>query len=496
MKKFLLTSMFILFFIQVSFAQITIDSSDFASAGDQVIMISDTVVSGMAITPGSASPQAWDYSALELDNVDTMYFMDVANSPDPGMFPTSNLVMNLVDTWFYLIKTDADLSLLGINGDIFGQGIPVSLAFGSALKQAEFPSTLGTTFTSTVMIDTVVEDNFSPGGLFDSLHLKRTIIFTSTIDAWGELTLQTRTDSVIRKFDIEVSVDSVWGKVGGVWTGPVLTDSTTKYYYRFLAKNADYFVLEAEATGPEGDIAAALFQAGQDVFAGVDSYTEPLCYGDPSGSITLITVGGTAPYSYAWSDGQTGQTATGLAGGTYSCTVSDNAGSQYVVSFTLNQPDSIDIAVDQITPDDGTNTGAIDLTVTGGTSPFTFAWSNGAATEDISGLAAGNYTITVTDGNGCTKSETFYVYPVGIEPVESSGSVRVFPNPATDYLTINLLQNTPVELRLYDLNGRLVLTDRVNRDSRIDLNGLKPGQYILILDIEGTRYSTKISLTN
>ncbi len=137
----------------------------------------------------------------------------------------------------------------------------------------------------------------------------------------------------------------------------------------------------------------------------ISSYTEPSCYGACDGSITANANGGTAPYSYTWSNGATSQTANNLCTGSYTVTVTDANGCTDQTSLTLNQPDSIAITLNitDVTCNGDCN-GSIDATVSGGTSPYSYSWSNGATTEDINNLCAGNYTITVTDANGCQKT--------------------------------------------------------------------------------------------
>ena len=73
----------------------------------------------------------------------------------------------------------------------------------------------------------------------------------------------------------------------------------------------------------------------------------------------------------------------------------------------------------------GASTGAIDLTVTGGVSPYTYVWSNNATTQDISNLAAGTYTVTVTDANGCTKTTSATI----TQPSALDLSVQTTPAP-------------------------------------------------------------------
>lgn len=153
--------------------------------------------------------------------------------------------------------------------------------------------------------------------------------------------------------------------------------------------------------------------------------TDLACFGDSSGSIDLTVTGGLAPYAFAWSNGATTEDLTGIGSGTYSVTVTDNDTALYVDSFTVAEPSEIIINGTITPPSSGTsNDGAIDVTVTGGTSPYAYAWSNAATTEDLTGLGVGNYTLTVTDTTGCTAIRNFFVDTIAsLSLVSSSGDV-------------------------------------------------------------------------
>ncbi|GIV33140.1 MAG: hypothetical protein KatS3mg031_0675 [Chitinophagales bacterium] len=132
------------------------------------------------------------------------------------------------------------------------------------------------------------------------------------------------------------------------------------------------------------------------------------CYNGSDGMITLTVAGGSSPYSFLWSTGDTTQNVEGLSAGVYSVTVTDARQCEAVVSAEVLQPDPIILsALLQDAGCPGEDAGAIDLTVSGGTGPYSYGWSNGATTEDLSGLSAGVYSVTVTDIYGCTTEGTY-----------------------------------------------------------------------------------------
>ncbi len=127
------------------------------------------------------------------------------------------------------------------------------------------------------------------------------------------------------------------------------------------------------------------------------------CFGLMDGAIDITMVGGTPPYNYSWSNGADSEDLSNLSVGTYSLTVTDNAGSTLTFSTTIEEPDELTVqgmATDILC--NGEMTGSIAIDVFGGTPPYTFNWSNGETAEDLSNLGIGNYSVTVTDERGCT----------------------------------------------------------------------------------------------
>ncbi len=143
------------------------------------------------------------------------------------------------------------------------------------------------------------------------------------------------------------------------------------------------------------------------VLAATETHTNVSCNAGANGSIDITVTGGTTPYTYNWGGGVTTEDRSGLAAGTYTITVTDNKGCTVTRSGTLTQPTALNITKTStnITCNAGTN-GAVDITVTGGTSAYSYAWSNGSTTQDITGVVAGTYVVTVTDANGCTAANS------------------------------------------------------------------------------------------
>lgn len=137
----------------------------------------------------------------------------------------------------------------------------------------------------------------------------------------------------------------------------------------------------------------------------VNSSTNILCNGQATGEVNITASGGTPGYSYLWSTGSTLEDISGLTAGTYTVTVTDANACTVQTNATVTQPAALVLTtVVTNVACNGAATGVINLTVSGGTAGYSFVWSTGSTLEDISGLAAGTYTITVTDANGCTAS--------------------------------------------------------------------------------------------
>ncbi|HRI26593.1 MAG TPA: choice-of-anchor L domain-containing protein [Chitinophagales bacterium] len=166
-----------------------------------------------------------------------------------------------------------------------------------------------------------------------------------------------------------------------------------------------YSVTVTDGAGCTATLSADVAASDAPVLA-IGSTTDATC-GDANGSITFTTTNGTAPYSYSWSNagGTNSPTQSGLVGGTYSVTVTDDLGCTAGLSATITTSTVPVLAVGTITPAScGQADGSANVTVSSGTGPYSYTWAHapGLNSPDAPDLAVGTYNVTVTDALGCT----------------------------------------------------------------------------------------------
>ncbi|MDX2362573.1 MAG: gliding motility-associated C-terminal domain-containing protein [Crocinitomicaceae bacterium] len=132
--------------------------------------------------------------------------------------------------------------------------------------------------------------------------------------------------------------------------------------------------------------------------------TEVLCFGGNNATIDITVLGGTQNYTYAWDNGSVVEDPALLTAGTYGVVVTDANGCQISDSYTITEPLEPLVATIELSPVTcmGGNDGYALSEVSGGTGAYSYDWSDGTTMENAYNLVAGTYTLTVTDGNGCT----------------------------------------------------------------------------------------------
>lgn len=137
----------------------------------------------------------------------------------------------------------------------------------------------------------------------------------------------------------------------------------------------------------------------------VSRLVHPNCFGSNDGAIVLEVTGGTPPYSFQWNNGSAEPAIANLYGGTYKCEIEDANGLKVSFAEKLLRPKplSIGIQVTHVTNEEANN-GSISTHTNGGNAPYSYAWSNQAATNAVHDLTAGFYSVIVTDKVGCSLS--------------------------------------------------------------------------------------------
>ena len=194
------------------------------------------------------------------------------------------------------------------------------------------------------------------------------------------------------------------------WTGPGITVATTKDITTLLA--GDYRVTATDSKGCAQTAGPLTLTQPTAVSIGIPSVVSTGC-STPSGSISITPAGGTALYTYSWTGtggfgGASSKDIAGLPAGDYRVTITDNNACPFPFGpITVNPATPITIGTPSITNTGcGAPIGAISITPSNGTMPYTYSWSGPnfmSTSKDITGLAAGDYRVTVTDAKSCSQ---------------------------------------------------------------------------------------------
>ncbi|MBL1279885.1 MAG: gliding motility-associated C-terminal domain-containing protein [Fluviicola sp.] len=216
------------------------------------------------------------------------------------------------------------------------------------------------------------------------------------------------------------------------------------------------------------------------------------CFGNNTGSVSIVVNGGTPAYDFDWRNAgnitvDSVQNLTGVPAGTYTVNITDAANCTFSSVFTITQPIEALNRSAIVTNADcfGSATGAINVDVWGGTTPYAYVWSSGQLTQDISGVTGGSYSLTITDANGCIRLYNDFISQpdvlagaISSTPVlcygDATGSVSFSPVGGTapySYIwqsattlystTSNVLNNIPAgnySLTVTDANGCQYMT--------------------------------------
>lgn len=224
-----------------------------------------------------------------------------------------------------------------------------------------------------------------------------------------------------------------------------------------------------------------------------------LCNSGTNGSVTAVATGGVGTFTYSNNGGPTNTTGVfnNLGAGNNTITVTDGNGCQATGAAEVTEPEPLQLD-GTATGDTGGGNGGVNITVEGGTAPYTYLWSNGAITEDITGLTGAAYSVTVTDANGCTTTQSFNV-SVGVFELIAGLNVSLFPNPSQGefFLNIEGLNGEKVFWQVTDARGRVVAGQEMFDNagsvrSLVDLTQAADGMYFLLLNVNGMTGTMKL----
>ena len=200
---------------------------------------------------------------------------------------------------------------------------------------------------------------------------------------------------------IDIAVSGGWGSYSYSWNNSATTEDISD----LITEN--YSVTVTDMGGCEA-LGSYFVDEPTNIELELISTTDILCFNQNTGEIDIEVTGGSPSYSFLWSNNATTEDLSDITADSYQLTVTDLNGCTETISATITSPDKIVVSGNEQNPTcNGNSDGSITLTITGGVTPYQFVWSNTATTQNIDNLDAGNYSVTITDDNNCTKIRNY-----------------------------------------------------------------------------------------
>jgi len=195
------------------------------------------------------------------------------------------------------------------------------------------------------------------------------------------------------------------------------------------------------------------------------------------------------PYQISWSNGSTLLNLDNLEEGSYIVQIVDAAGCNYISQFDIQSPGTMDVNFNITYPSSNENDGELQANIIGGQAPYTYVWSTGAAGPIIDGVGLGTYSVDITDANGCMYSETIVLNTTAAYNIEGLNKWKIYPNPTTDqvFINIELERSKELTIGLYDIRGvfiQSIVTDGSQVNENMELQDVAPGTYFIRLSDE------------
>ena len=252
----------------------------------------------------------------------------------------------------------------------------------------------------------------------------------------------------------------------------------------------DYTVTITDAIGCSKDTTITIADVTPTVF--VADVQHVACNGSANGAIDITIIEGTPGYTFEWETGHTTEDLTGLTAGTYRLKITDGNGCSVWGSFNVMEAQALTATLDVVQPTASTD-GDIDLTVEGGTAPYSYTWNTGDVSEDLFGVPAGYYQVTVIDANGCDVMVDKTIQNSSTASVNNleSVNINVFPNPTSDYATVTWDNNEVTKLTVVNANGQVVENADVDLQNNYTTQNLNAGMYFINLTDNNNNTNTK-----